>query len=90
MAQELRLQLQVHQSITQEEEAVLVGMVLPEQDREAQEERVEVEREGVVPPQEVLLPVQTAPMVVVVEEVVLLDHKAHLIKHLTAATAALA
>ena len=69
---------------------MLVDLILLEQDREEQEERVGVDRVGVVPPQEVLLPVQTAPMVVVVEEVVLLDRKAYLIKHSLEATAALA
>ena len=69
---------------------MLVDLILLEQDREEQEEQVEVERVGVALPQEVLLPVQTAPMVVVVEEVVLLDHKAYLIKHSLEETAALA
>ena len=69
---------------------MLVDLILLEQDREEQEEQVEVERVGVALPQEVLLPVQTAPMVVVVVEVVLLDRKPHLFKHLLAATAATA
>ena len=69
---------------------MLVELILLQQDREEQEERVGVDRVGGVPPQEVLLPVQTAPMVVVVEEVVLLDHKAYLIKHSLEETAALA
>ena len=65
---------------------MLVELILLQQDREEQEERVGVERVGVVPPQEVLLPVQTAPMVVVEVEVVLLDRNPHLFNHLLPAT----